>query len=43
MKFDKTNIEKVNMNLVRFNGEPSTVMGKVTMPLSTRGVTVYVQ
>lgn len=41
MKFDEAKIEKVSLNLVRYNREPNAMVEKVTMPLSTRGVTVY--
>lgn len=41
IEFHEKKIEKITMNLVNFNGEPNVVMGKVVMPLTTRGVIVY--
>lgn len=41
MKFDKGKIERITLNLVCFNGEPSVVIGKEVMPISTRGKTIY--
>lgn len=40
-RYDEGKVEKITLNLVGFNGEPSVVYGKVVMLISTRGKTVY--
>lgn len=37
MKFDKGKIQKITLNLVGFDGEPSVVIGNVVMPVSSLG------
>lgn len=41
MKFDEGKIEKITLNFVGFNKEPSAVIGRVVMPISIQGKIVY--
>lgn len=41
MKYDEGKIERITLNLVGFNGEPSAVVGKVVMLISMRKKLIY--
>lgn len=41
MKFNEEKIERIILNLVGFNREPSIVVGRVFMPISTQRKTIY--
>lgn len=43
MKVDEREIENITFNFVGFNREPSAIIGRVVMPISTRRTIVYLK
>lgn len=41
MKFDERKFKKMTLNMVGFNRVPSKIIGKMVMPVSSRGRTAY--